>query len=122
MKRQVQHPAPTARELSGPRYWRSLDELAATPGFQEYLEREFPAGAPQRHRGGEIQRQAILHLFDGLAAGQHIGLGAPTPGEAEATEGKRSGHQLEELAAVDAVELRRARRKLALKVLLESRR
>jgi molybdopterin-containing oxidoreductase family iron-sulfur binding subunit len=47
MKRQVQHPAPTARELSGPRYWRSLDELAATPGFQEYLEREFPAGAAQ---------------------------------------------------------------------------
>jgi MoCo/4Fe-4S cofactor protein with predicted Tat translocation signal len=47
MKRPVQHPAPTARELSGPRYWRSLDELAATPGFQEYLDREFPAGAAQ---------------------------------------------------------------------------
>ena len=47
MKRQVQHPAPTVRELSGPRYWRSLDELAATPGFQEYLDREFPAGAAQ---------------------------------------------------------------------------
>ena len=47
MKRQVQHPPPTERELSGPRYWRSLDELAATPGFQTYLEREFPAGAAQ---------------------------------------------------------------------------
>ncbi len=38
-------PAPTERELSGPRYWRSLDELAATPGFREHLEREFPDGA-----------------------------------------------------------------------------
>jgi len=47
MKRQFQHPAPTARVLSGPRYWRSLDELAATPGFQDYLDREFPAGAAQ---------------------------------------------------------------------------
>jgi molybdopterin-containing oxidoreductase family iron-sulfur binding subunit len=47
MKRQFQHPAPSSRELSGPRYWRSLDELAATPGFREYLEREFPEGAAQ---------------------------------------------------------------------------
>jgi molybdopterin-containing oxidoreductase family iron-sulfur binding subunit len=45
MKRKVVHPAPTERELTGPRYWRSLDELAATPGFREHLEREFPEGA-----------------------------------------------------------------------------
>ena len=45
MKRPVQSPAPTARELRGPRYWRSLDELAQTPGFQAQLEREFPGGA-----------------------------------------------------------------------------
>ncbi len=37
--------APAARELSGPRYWRSLDELADTPGFRERLAREFPEGA-----------------------------------------------------------------------------
>jgi molybdopterin-containing oxidoreductase family iron-sulfur binding subunit len=47
MKRQFEHPAPYAGEPSGPRYWRSLDELAATPGFREYLEREFPEGAAQ---------------------------------------------------------------------------
>jgi molybdopterin-containing oxidoreductase family iron-sulfur binding subunit len=47
MKIPVHHPAPTARELSGPRYWRSLDELAETPGFKEYLGREFPEGAAQ---------------------------------------------------------------------------
>jgi MoCo/4Fe-4S cofactor protein with predicted Tat translocation signal len=35
----------SARELSGPRYWRSLDELADTPGFRERLAREFPEGA-----------------------------------------------------------------------------
>jgi MoCo/4Fe-4S cofactor protein with predicted Tat translocation signal len=45
MKRKVVHPAPTDRELTGPRYWRSLDELADTPGFREHLEREFPQGA-----------------------------------------------------------------------------
>ncbi len=45
MKRKVVHSAPTERELTGPRYWRSLDELADTPGFREHLEREFPQGA-----------------------------------------------------------------------------
>ncbi|MGA3007562.1 MAG: TAT-variant-translocated molybdopterin oxidoreductase [Opitutaceae bacterium] len=45
MKRKPLSPAPTERELTGPRYWRSLDELAATPGFREHVEREFPADA-----------------------------------------------------------------------------
>ncbi|HWA08431.1 MAG TPA: TAT-variant-translocated molybdopterin oxidoreductase [Opitutaceae bacterium] len=45
MKRQFHHPAPSARELSGPKYWRSLDELAVTPGFKAQVEREFPEGA-----------------------------------------------------------------------------
>ena len=29
---------------SGRKYWRSLDELAETPEFRQWLEREFPAG------------------------------------------------------------------------------
>ncbi len=45
MKRKFDHPEPSARELAGPKYWRSLDELAQTPGFQAQLEREFPEGA-----------------------------------------------------------------------------
>ena len=45
MKRQIQHPAPSERALSGPQHWRSLDELAATPEFQAQVEREFPEGA-----------------------------------------------------------------------------
>ncbi|HEY9153836.1 MAG TPA: TAT-variant-translocated molybdopterin oxidoreductase [Opitutaceae bacterium] len=32
-------------ELKGRNYWRSLDELAGTPGFKEHLNREFPEGA-----------------------------------------------------------------------------
>jgi MoCo/4Fe-4S cofactor protein with predicted Tat translocation signal len=30
---------------SGRKYWRSLDELAATPEFRQWVEREFPEGA-----------------------------------------------------------------------------
>jgi len=45
MKRKITHPAPSERELQGPAFWRSLDELAATPGFKAQLEREFPDGA-----------------------------------------------------------------------------
>ena len=45
MKNVIQHPAPTAEELAGPKYWRSLDEVADTPGFREFMDREFPEGA-----------------------------------------------------------------------------
>ena len=46
MKRKFEHPAPSEGEqLTGPKYWRSLDELAGTPGFKAQLEREFPEGA-----------------------------------------------------------------------------
>ncbi|MFA6135200.1 MAG: TAT-variant-translocated molybdopterin oxidoreductase [Phycisphaerae bacterium] len=37
--------APAQPGLAGPKYWRSLDELADTPGFREHLAREFPEGA-----------------------------------------------------------------------------
>jgi molybdopterin-containing oxidoreductase family iron-sulfur binding subunit len=43
MKRVVQHPEPS--DSTGQRYWRSLDELALSPGFKAQLEREFPEGA-----------------------------------------------------------------------------
>jgi len=45
MKRKFHHPEPSERELAGPKYWRSLDELASTPGFKAQLEREFPEGS-----------------------------------------------------------------------------
>ncbi len=34
-------------EKSGPEYWRSLEELAGSPAFQEALHREFPKGASE---------------------------------------------------------------------------
>ncbi len=45
MKRKFDHSAPAQGALTGPKYWRSLDELADTPGFREHLAREFPEGA-----------------------------------------------------------------------------
>jgi MoCo/4Fe-4S cofactor protein with predicted Tat translocation signal len=45
MKRKILHPEPSERSLNGPRYWRSLDELAETPGFKEAVAKEFPAGS-----------------------------------------------------------------------------
>jgi molybdopterin-containing oxidoreductase family iron-sulfur binding subunit len=32
---------------TGPHYWRSLDQLADTPEFRDWVEREFPAGASE---------------------------------------------------------------------------
>src|SRR5206468_2349797 len=32
---------------TGRRYWRGLDQLAETPEFRQFLEREFPAGASE---------------------------------------------------------------------------
>jgi molybdopterin-containing oxidoreductase family iron-sulfur binding subunit len=36
-----------ANQKAGPEYWRSLEELAGSPAFQEALHREFPKGASE---------------------------------------------------------------------------
>ncbi len=36
-----------AGQKAGPEYWRSLEELAGSPAFQEALHREFPKGASE---------------------------------------------------------------------------
>src|SRR5579862_9815210 len=36
-----------AAEKTGPEYWRSLEELAGSPEFQDMLHREFPKGASE---------------------------------------------------------------------------
>jgi MoCo/4Fe-4S cofactor protein with predicted Tat translocation signal len=41
--------AASPKAETGPRYWRSLDELAETPAFREWMEREFPQGASEWH-------------------------------------------------------------------------
>ena len=45
---------------SGPTYWRSLEELAATPEFQEQIHNEFPAGATERLTS---ERRAFLQIM-----------------------------------------------------------
>jgi MoCo/4Fe-4S cofactor protein with predicted Tat translocation signal len=39
--------AQDAAQKTGPEYWRSLEELAGSPAFQEALHREFPKGASE---------------------------------------------------------------------------
>src|SRR4051812_19324236 len=67
MKRKVEHPAPSERELTGPKYWRSLDELAGTPGFKAQLDREFPEGASELD--GVDRRQFMKIMAASFALG-----------------------------------------------------
>ncbi|MBP9913939.1 MAG: TAT-variant-translocated molybdopterin oxidoreductase, partial [Opitutaceae bacterium] len=67
MKRKFEHPAPSERELNGPQYWRSLDELTAAPGFKEQLAREFPEGAS--NLDGVDRRQFVKIMAASFALG-----------------------------------------------------
>src|SRR6516162_10177835 len=40
-------PTPNSQPGAGRAYWRSLDELAQTPEFRQWVEREFPEGASE---------------------------------------------------------------------------
>jgi MoCo/4Fe-4S cofactor protein with predicted Tat translocation signal len=48
-------------ETQGPEYWRSLEELAGSPDFQEMLHREFPKGASEWL--DEVSRRGFLKLM-----------------------------------------------------------
>ncbi|HEX5691265.1 MAG TPA: TAT-variant-translocated molybdopterin oxidoreductase, partial [Roseiflexaceae bacterium] len=50
-------------EARGQQYWRSLDELAATPEFQEFLHREFPRQASEWNDPSPISRRSFLKLM-----------------------------------------------------------
>jgi len=67
MKRKFDHSAPAQRELVGPKYWRSLDELADTPGFREHMAREFPEGASSME--GVDRRQFMKLMAASFALG-----------------------------------------------------
>ncbi len=45
----------------GPEYWRSLEELAGNPDFQEMLHREFPKGASEWL--DSVSRRGFLKLM-----------------------------------------------------------
>ncbi|MGI8965536.1 MAG: TAT-variant-translocated molybdopterin oxidoreductase, partial [Limisphaerales bacterium] len=40
-------PPPCLESEVGPKYWRSLDQLADSPDFKKWVEKEFPAGASE---------------------------------------------------------------------------
>jgi len=67
MKIKVEHPEASERAKAGPRYWRSLDELAATPDFKAALEREFPQGASEMD--GVDRRQFMKIMAASFALG-----------------------------------------------------
>ena len=58
MKSSPTTPAPT---VTGRRYWRSLDELADTPEFKDWLHREFPQGASEFEDG--VSRRHFVKIM-----------------------------------------------------------
>lgn len=60
------------RQAQGSNYWRSLDELAQTPEFQEFLHREFPRQAsewlPSLSRRNFLQAMGAALALAGLTA------------------------------------------------------
>jgi MoCo/4Fe-4S cofactor protein with predicted Tat translocation signal len=49
------------RKTTGPEYWRSLEELAGSPEFQEMMHREFPKGASEWMES--VSRRGFLQLM-----------------------------------------------------------
>src|ERR1700761_3539897 len=72
MKRIFEHPS---EPLTGKKYWRSLGQLADTPEFRGWLEREFPQGASEL-QGGDVSRRNFLKLMGASTALAGLGLTA----------------------------------------------
>jgi MoCo/4Fe-4S cofactor protein with predicted Tat translocation signal len=64
MKRVFHHPP---EPKHGKRYWRSLEEFAATPEFREKLAREFPQGAAELE-GDEVTRRGFMKFMGASVA------------------------------------------------------
>jgi MoCo/4Fe-4S cofactor protein with predicted Tat translocation signal len=64
MKRVFRHPP---EPKHGRKYWRSLEEFAATPEFREKLAREFPQGAAELE-GDEITRRGFMKFMGASVA------------------------------------------------------
>src|SRR6266705_4823304 len=47
MSKTIPPPCPEPQPVGAPKYWRSLDQLADTPEFRQWVEREFPSGASE---------------------------------------------------------------------------
>ncbi|HTL18388.1 MAG TPA: TAT-variant-translocated molybdopterin oxidoreductase, partial [Patescibacteria group bacterium] len=66
-------PPPCPEPDTGPKYWRSLDQLAETPEFREWAQREFPAGASElsdpTSRRNFVKIMSASFLLAGLGGG-----------------------------------------------------
>ena len=51
----------------GAKYWKSLDDLAETPAFKEWVEKEFPSGASELEGVGRRNFMKIMAASFGLA-------------------------------------------------------
>jgi MoCo/4Fe-4S cofactor protein with predicted Tat translocation signal len=70
MKTVFRHPP---EDLKGKRYWRSLEELAETSQFRDWLHREFPAGASEIEFDG-VTRRNFLRVMGASLGLAGIGL------------------------------------------------
>ncbi len=75
--------SPTSNFATGKRYWRSLDELADTPEFKDWLHREFPVGASEMVEDGTSRRNflKIMSASFALAGVATLGAGCRRPEE-----------------------------------------
>ncbi len=75
--------SPTSNSANGRRYWRSLDELADTPEFKDWLHREFPVGASEMVADGSSRRHflKIMSASFALAGVATLGAGCRRPEE-----------------------------------------
>ena len=86
------NPNPTnSTPANGRRYWRSLDEMADTPEFKDWLHREFPVGASEMVEDGSTRRQFLKIMsasfaFAGVAT---LGAGCRRPEEKLVPYGKQ---------------------------------
>ena len=77
MNKPLNQPAPP---VTGRRYWRSLDELADTAEFKDWLQREFPAGASELEDGFSRRHFVRIMSASFLLAGVGImGAGCRRP-------------------------------------------
>jgi MoCo/4Fe-4S cofactor protein with predicted Tat translocation signal len=65
-------PPPCLEPESGPKYWRSLEQLADAPEFRQWAEREFPSGASEMSdpvsRRNFVKIMSASFLLAGLGA------------------------------------------------------
>ncbi len=67
MKIKFYHPEASKEEITGPSYWKSLDELSHTPEFNEWVQKEFPSGASELEGVNRRHFLKIMGASFGLA-------------------------------------------------------